>query len=240
MKSAFKNWLIEHDNKILFVSLYAGLSLVLTLCLGLFWLILIVFIHFVFEIIKYRYNNSDWRYIVLNSIWETKLDFGLVLLALIISIYLDEILGMAGLGAAARTGTQCASRGVRFLSYQRIIRAIVLSLDEMAIAIKAIWCRQKQRKQSRRVRLDGHSKQNLQMLQSEIEQASFSGSDCIMKTQTPWTGKWSFGDYFGIIMLLVCFFLIIGAPLILENYTNWYALFGSIIKELHPFSYIVN
>lgn len=237
--SKLKNWLIEHDNKILFVSLYAGLSLVLTLLLGLFWLFLIVFIHLVFEIISHSYKKSNWRYIALHSIWETKLDFGLVLLALFICVYLDEILGMAGLGAVARTGTQFASRGVRFLSYQRIIRAIILSLDEMAIAVKAIFSRQKLVNKSKKDRLKKISEQNPPEHLSEIEKAAFIIPDSEVKNHTPWKSKWGFGDYFGVSLFAVCLVLIILAPLFLESYANWNDLFISISKEFHPFAYII-
>lgn len=239
VSSPIKIWLIEHDNKILFVLLYAGLSLVLTLSFGLFWLLVIVLLHFVLEIIRHSYGNSNWRNIILNSVWETKMDFGLVLLALLISVYLDALLGMAGLGAAARTGGQCASRGVRFLSYQRTIRAILLSLDEVAIGIKAICCRQKPLSSKNKAQPEKIKRQNMYELPGENEQTGLINKDFGAGLKTPWRGKWGFGDYFGVSLFTLSFLLIIVAPFIGDSYANWHDLFVNILKEFHPIAYLV-
>ncbi len=243
MKAAFRNWLIEHDNKILFVVLYAGLSLVLTLCLGLFWLLIIVAFHFMIEIIRHSFYSSSVRSIVLDSIWETKTDFALVLLAVFIAVYLDEILGMAGLGAAARTGTQCASRGVRFLSYQRTIRAIILTLDEMAIAIKAICCRKKPVVIKKTVHDEIVMNQDLQKLKTQKTDKPLNEpcDETMVANPHPssWKGKWTTGDYISMSLFTVCFVLIVIAPLLLESYPGWNSMFKAIAHEFHPFAYVI-
>lgn len=128
MKQKIKSWVITHDEKILFTILYIGLSVVLSIYISLFWLVVIVGIHTLMEYISLKYKNVD--NVFLELFYHMKLDFALITFALFLSIYMEAVFGFL----IAKYGTRFAS----FLAYQNTFRAILMSLDDLAQAIKAI------------------------------------------------------------------------------------------------------
>lgn len=223
------NWIANHDNKTLFIVLYIGLSVVLSIVISLFWLLFVVLIHFAFELITQSRMRPGGRSMLLESLWETKLDFALVIFALWLAVYLDFIFGIAGLGAAARggaiaasrTGSQAANIGgkvaqvsARFAALQRIIRGILLSLDDVANAAKSFFQRKKSLPAD-----DGEEACKV------MENQDVQGSS--------WTGKWTGVDYAGVILFLLSFALILLAPFITG--LTWAEIGSVITEEFHPF-----
>ncbi len=132
----FTNWIINHDSSKLFIALYIGLSVFLSIFISLFWLVAVVLVHFAFEIISNRYRKMSWLETWKESAHELKLDFVLVLFALWLAVYIDMIFGVAGIGAGARGVAQA---GARFAGWQRIIRGVLLSVDDVFQVIKSVF-----------------------------------------------------------------------------------------------------
>jgi hypothetical protein len=126
-------WVAEHDDHWLFITLYIGLALILSMTISLFWLVAVVFAHAVLEWFALgRKGVTDQR--TGRILWHLKLDIGLVLVALWLGLYIEVLFGIAGLGAAARAGTQTAARVV---AWQRAIRGVLMTADEAALVVKA-------------------------------------------------------------------------------------------------------
>lgn len=127
----------EHDQRTSFTLLYITLALVLSMAISIFWLVVVVAAHGVLEYWTLGKTGAhDHR--LGRTLWHIRLDIMLVLAALWLGLYIDLLFGVAGLGAAARTGAQVSARVV---AWQRTIRGVLLSVDEAALAAKAALSR---------------------------------------------------------------------------------------------------
>jgi len=130
------DWIVEHDNSKLFLVLYVGLAVVLSIWISLFWLVAVVAVHLGFELIRQARHQTGVREMVQEALWEVKLDIALVLFALVLALYMELVLGVVGLHGAARIGA--ASRAAtRFAGWERAIRGVLLSLDDAAQVVRA-------------------------------------------------------------------------------------------------------
>ncbi len=128
-----RRWLLEHDHRVSFTVLYISLALILSMAISMFWLVAVVAAHGVIEYWTLgKLGPADHR--LGRTLWHIRLDIALVLAALWLGLYIDLLFGIAGLGAAARTGAQVSARVV---AWQRTIRGVLLSVDEAALAAKA-------------------------------------------------------------------------------------------------------
>lgn len=128
-----RRWLLEHDHRVSFTVIYISLALVLSMAISMFWLVAVVAAHGAIEYWSLsKRGPADHR--LGRTLWHLKLDIALVLAALWLGLYIDLLFGVAGLGAAARTGAQVSARVV---AWQRTIRGVLLSVDEAALAAKA-------------------------------------------------------------------------------------------------------
>jgi len=137
-------WIQRHDESWLFVAMYIGFAVVLSVWLSLFWLVLMVGIHFLFEVIRHFRTLDSWAARLSMASWEVRLDIALVLLAFAVSLYMDAIMGILGLQSAGRAAvaTSTASRvGTRAAAWQRMVRAVVLGFDDVANGFRAIFMR---------------------------------------------------------------------------------------------------
>jgi len=124
-----KSWILNHDDSWVFMGSYILLAVTLSIWISLFWLVAVVAVHFVFEWVVQSDIDDRPVGVLARCLWETKLDIALVILALSIGVYMEVILGAAGLSGAARLGIQGS---VRFAGWQNVIRGIILSLDDAA------------------------------------------------------------------------------------------------------------
>ncbi len=221
------DWITLHDSKRLFIVLYIGLSLVLSVAISLFWLLFAVLIHLVFELIAQSRRKEGFGNVLLESLWETKLDFALLMFALWLAVYLDFIFGVAGIGAMARGGAHAASRatqvgagvartGARFATLTRVIRGILLSVDDVANALRAYFVSRKTKK---------GTKTGSQNESVTIENEAYP-------TKTSWSSKWGKIDIIGVAILVVFTLLIALAPLLIA--VSWDELLQVIKWELRP------
>ena len=136
--TAAAQWIREHDDRLSFVVLYISGAIALSIVLNLFWVMMLMFGHFLLEIL--RGYLLKVRQPILHALWEVKLDIGLVLFALVVVLYAEHVLALLGLGQAARAGQ--AVRGLeaaaRFGVVERALRIAVLTMDDMARLAQAV------------------------------------------------------------------------------------------------------
>lgn len=200
-------WVAEHDDSWLFMVLYVGLALVLSMAISMFWLVAVVAAHGVLE--WYALDRQGVREHRLGRVlWHLKLDIGLVLVALWLGLYLDTLFGLVGLGAAARAGAQTAAR---VIAWQRTIRGVLMSVDEAAHVVKAVA-----------VRNGGKRK-----AAPEMESAPHVADE-----RPPWRQPWTRGDKFAVAFTTLWAVLIVTAPLFTDH--TFGSALMVLAADLHP------
>jgi hypothetical protein len=203
-------WILAHDDSRLFVVLYIGLALVLSIAIGLFWLVAVVAVHLGFECVRHAHAGPA-RGVLRRALWEVKLDVGLILFALALTAYLDVILGVVGLSSAARVGLQ---GGARLAGWQRALRGALLSVDDAAQVARAALARR------RGEEADG-------------EEDPAPGPAPAPRVAGGWTGRWSLGDRLSVGFGAGCLALLLAAPLLTPHTPA--TLLALLAAELHPF-----
>jgi hypothetical protein len=122
-------WCAEHDERNSFVFTYISLSVVLSVMAGLFWLVLLVAVHFGLELYRNRHLEPPAR--LAHATFGIKLDVTLVLLALALTLYMDLLFAALGLRALPRAGGAVGRLSARLPSIRRIIRAALMVTDEV-------------------------------------------------------------------------------------------------------------
>ena len=238
-----RDWIIDHDYKWLFVVSYVSLAVVLSIAISLFWLVVVVAVHLLLEIIRQYYQQPNVRLILLQALWEVKLDIALVLFALALSLYMEVALGILGIRSAAQLGggvTQGAIRsGARIAVGQRVLRGILLSVDDLIHVLRALW-----RSAMRRNQKCAKRSENIDVnpLESNRDKASTPASTELPDTpdavHSPhwgdWTGRWGLGDWLSIALGVSCVFLLLIAPF---TTTTFYGMIETLRMELHPFPF---
>jgi hypothetical protein len=207
--SGLYNWILNHDDSWLFIIAYIGLAVVLSIWISLFWLVAVVAVHFAFELVRQRAAHEDWVTVISQSLWELKLDFALILFALVISLYMEIVLGVVGLQGAARAGAAVARGGSRFAAWQRIIRGVLLSVDDAA--------------QVARVAI---SKGNNDVQADEGDAAPTS-------RWGGWADQWGKGDWIAVGMAVICLLLLGFAPYLTDH--TFQSAVTTLAVELHPY-----
>jgi hypothetical protein len=128
--------MINHDQSKAFNALYISLALILSVFVSLFWLVIIVGIHFMLELIRQHHHCSTCaRKALGRSFWQLKLDLSFIAFSFVVDAYMGILLGVAGLGNISRLGgieRAEISDGARLGGYERAVRGIVLSSDDIA------------------------------------------------------------------------------------------------------------
>jgi hypothetical protein len=199
-------WVVEHDDSWIFIVTYIGLAVILSVAIGLFWLVVVVAVHAVFEYVRQRHHDTRQPGVLLRAAWEVKLDVALVIFALALAVYMEKILGVVGLGGAARLGVQS---GARVAGWARALRGILLSLDDAAQVARAAGARLKGKRGN----------------QERQDEEAFE--------LRPWR-RWKTGDHVAIWLGVVFLVTLLAAPLVLPgmSYTD---MLGFFTDELHPF-----
>lgn len=204
MRRRFLLWVAEHDDSWLFTVLYIGLAVVLSIAISLFWLVAVVAAHGVLEWFALeRQGIRDRR--LGRVLWHLKLDIALVLFALWLGLYVEVLFGLAGLGAAARTGAQATAR---FVAWQRAIRGVLLTVDDAAQVARAVVARQ------------GNNARN------------GGGESDSGGTRPPWRQPWSQGDKFSVAFGAVWAVLILAAPMFTDH--TLASALATMAVDLHP------
>ena len=197
----------------------------MSIAVSLFWLLFAVLLHLALELIRQSARKHGVRHIVMESLWETKLDFALLVFALWLSVYLEFLFGVAGIGALARGGAQVSSRtasagstivktGARFAAWEGVLRSVLLTLDDVGIAIKSIITKKKKKSDPDRTDV------------IPTEQADVPDGNS-------WGRTWGIIDYIGVFLFCLTLIAIIFAPWLIN--VSWTRIIEIIIEEFHPF-----
>jgi len=207
----FLHWVAEHDDHWLFITLYIGLALVLSMAISLFWLVAVVAAHGLLEWFALgRRGVTDRR--LARILWHLKLDIGLVLVALWLGLYIDVLFGLAGLGAAARAGAQTAARVV---AWQRAIRGVLMTADEAALVVKAVATRKNGK--------NGKAGKGAPPPEAGPP-AEAEG--------LPWQHPWSTGDKLAVAFTVTCAVLILLTPVLTDHSVG--SALAVLAADLHP------
>jgi hypothetical protein len=221
LSNPVRDWIRTHDDRWSFTIAYVGAAVVLSIWIGLFWLAVVMAVHLVLEWIRQHDLDPGLPGVVGRVAWEMKLDGALFLLALALAVYMDVVLGAAGLGGASRLGAHTAARGLRggarMAGWVRTLRGILLSLDDAAQVARA----------AARSRHCGSDAGDETGSPGEGEGSSGQGASL-----EPWR-RWGAGDHVAIWMGVVCAALVLAAPWLLPD-GSAAGVVDTILKELHP------
>jgi hypothetical protein len=223
-----RTWIVDHDESKLFLGLYVGLAVVLSIWISLFWLLAVVAVHFGFELIRQSHRHAGTDRVVIEALWELKLDVALILFALMLTLYMDLVLGVAGLSGAARMGA--ASRAAaRFAGWERTLRGLLLSVDDAAQVVRATTVR-------RRGLSSAAAAGSAEAGSAETGAAEAAGEQQAARTSRSRWGGWaepySTGTWIALGLAAVCTALIVAAPW-LTPHTAASAL-QALAAELRP------
>lgn len=179
-----RRWLLDHDNRSTFTILYITLALVLSMAISMFWLAAVIAAHGLIEYWSLGKRGVREHRAGL-TVWHIKLDIMLLLAALWLGLYIDLLFGVAGLSATARTGAQVSAR---VLAWQRAIRGVLLSVDEAALAAKAVMGRN-----------------------------AGQGGKLDRTIHPPWRSRWGWGDRLTIAASVTLALMIVLSPIITDH-----------------------
>jgi len=204
------DWVVDHDDSWLFTISYVSLAVVLSIWISLFWLVVVVGIHYAFEWVRHRRQHDSRWMIAATAMWHVKLDLVLIVFALCLTAYMDVLMGVAGLGGAARLGLQS---GARLGGWARALRGILLSLDDAA--------------QVARVAAAKLARSSNGQVDDEL-----AAADLPAPQQPPWY-RWSWGDHVTIWFGAFCLILIVLAPWLTDK--TAVEVCWELLMDLHPF-----
>lgn len=211
----------------MFIGIYITLAVVLSIWISLFWLVAVVAGHFALEWIRHRHVDPWTPGVLVRSLWEIKLDIALVLFALVIGVYMEFILGIAGLSSAARAGLQS---GARFAGWQRAIRGVLLSVDDLAHLGRAVIPGKNHDTPQHAPDESQHvEKPNRQRARAAATKPALTGR----AIWGGWLARWSLGDRLSISLGIISILLILAASLLTEQ--SIADTFSIILDELHPY-----
>lgn len=159
------HWMVHHDESWLFVAIYLGLAVGLSVFVSLFWLLVVALFHLLLEVVRQAYYRDTAGSVLLHAFWEIKMDLGLILLALSLVLYLEVVLGLLGLQSAARaaavgrvthTGVRAGSRAAQSATravggggsaIEQWIRGFLLTVDDMVRVLFAILLLRERKRQ---------------------------------------------------------------------------------------------
>jgi len=194
---ALKDWIKDHDDRWSFVLLYVGGAILLSVFLNLFWVVMLMAGNFCLKV--YRNFLVAKPQPFLTSLWQVKLDIGLIFFALAIGLYADHIFAALGLSQAARAGQ--AVRGLqmatRFGVIERGLKVFFMTIDDQARLVNAI-VKARSKKKSR----------------VDIPEEAIPEPEAHLPSY-PWK-RWGKGDIFSVTFGLTCVGLIAAAPWILD------------------------
>jgi hypothetical protein len=206
-----RTWIEEHDHSWLFVGVYLGLAVILSVFVSLFWLAFMAGAHLLLECIRHYRPGWGARDILTHSLWEVKLDFALVLLALALVLYVDVVLGVLGIQSAARAAavTRAGAKTVtRMAAWERYLRGFLVTIDEIVrISRAAVLLRR-----GRPVRAAAAEERG---------------------PVHPWSREWGLGDRISLGLIAICILLIVATPLLTPY--DWNRTLGALLSELQPF-----
>jgi hypothetical protein len=252
-RQRLRHFIAHHDESWLFVAIYIGLAVVLSILLSLFWLVAVAGLHFLLECARHAPHRDGPADTAAHALWEIKLDVTLVLIALALALYMDVVLGVLGLQSAARVtaASRIGMRAARFAAWQRVIRGAVLVADDVFV----VGARVLRRGQSAEPDMSavaavsdlsgmsagsGADARGGASAQAVPPPAVVQGTGSAAVAAEPaahglgtWRQRWSFGDRLTLAVLGCSVAIILFAPVMTEH--SWSGAVATLLHELQPF-----
>jgi hypothetical protein len=217
-------WMRDHDDQWPFVVMYLGASVLLSILISLFWLLVVIGVHFIFEYVRqshYRVGRTD---VLLHALWEVKLDIGLAALAFAVALYIDVILGVVGLQAAGRVAV-AARIGARAAAWERNLRTFLLTVDEITRVSHAAYMLGVRRRQ----RVGTLTTQG----PAPDSKPESPVSPSLAVAAPAWHRQWGWGDRIGVVLVSGGVGLILLAPVLTQH--DIASTVALIMEQLRPF-----
>lgn len=251
-----RDFIAHHDERWLFVIIYVGLAVVLSVMLSLFWLVAVAGLHLGLEYLRQSERFRTSGDILAHAVWEIRLDLALVLLALAMALYMDVVLGVLGLQSAARAtaAARAGARVTRIAAWQRNIRAFVLMADDVFRVGQAALSRMLRREPdavpasvtaddgsggsraaggaasagAAGAKNTGSSGGDGSRSETAVKAAPAGGVPVV-----GWRDSWTLGDRATLAMGVGCMALIALAPVFTPH--DWTGAMNALLTELRPF-----
>lgn len=239
-----RHWVIQHDDSWLFIGAYVALAVVLSIY-SLFWLLVVVGVHFALELGRQAARFDTRREVVAEAVWEVKLDLGLTVLALALTLYLPVVFGVLGLSSArAAAGTRAAAsakratkgahavRGAKSASkLEKVVRAVLMNVDEAVLLLRGFVGGKAAKETTEATGEELTREDNAATRQDETDESQ--ELEIERPDETSWSRSWGKWSWASIMVLVVSTLLILGAPL-LPRYTPELVV-EKILLEMEPF-----
>ena len=212
------------------MAIYIGFAVVLSVWLSLFWLVLMVGIHFAFEVIRQSREFPRWPAVLSMASWEVRVDVALLLLAFAVSLYMDLIMAILGLQSLGRAAVATSRVGTRAVAWQRAVRAVVLGFDDVANAIRAIFMKKGNAAEPAPATTGAGAGPEAP---EEPAQAPASLPDRRSPVVPGWGDRWGFWDRFTMALCGACMAAMIAAPPLTES--TYGEAVETLREELRPF-----
>jgi hypothetical protein len=216
-----RTWIINHDDSRFFIIAYIGLAVVLSAFVSLFWLVAVVGLHLLLEYERQRHMKGPGPGAWKEALWELRLDFSLVAFAMVVAVYMEYAVGLAGLQLAPRLGRAAAvgARGTaRFAAWSRVIRVILLSLDDVAQVLRAAMLGKRKNQTVKQGR----------MVIAGADAAEYSSAE--LRGGRP--GRWSWGNRLILLFFMASAGLLLLVPVLTDHSVQ--SAISVIMTEMHP------
>jgi len=232
-------WIVNHDESRTFKVLYIVLAVVLSIFLSLFWLVVIVAVHLVFELVRQHHHCSGCaRKIVGRSFWHLKLDLSFIAFSFVVDAYMGVLFGIAGLGGVSRigrVGRVGIRTGARLGGYEKAIRGVMLSADDIARTTSAAIGIRGDMKNEK----SGIAPEDSGVVEEQVSTPATPGSE-EQPVLPETTGssqdlevKWTQSGYASIFFGIICVALLFLTPWLIGM--TYDELLQIIMQDLQPF-----
>ncbi len=227
-----RQWILSHDERLSFAVAYVVLAVGLSLFVSLFWLLVLVAIHVYLEWLKKRYHGyAGGGHAVIWTLWDTKLDLALAMLAFVLAAYAGVSFGVAGAQSAGRAGVLASRLGplTRGFAAARVVlfrlwfaaRIIIIRKADMARA--AAQGKLTEQKAAVRANEDAAAK---------LERQGVTGEMGPVPQVPPWKTEWTRGDWIALTFITFNIVLLLINPIITDQ--TIVGMFQGFREQLHP------
>lgn len=227
-----RQWIMSHDERLSFAAAYVILAVGLSLFVSLFWLLVLVAIHVYLEWLKKRYHGyAGHGHAAIWTLWDTKLDLALAMLAFVLAAYAGVSFGVAGAQSAGRAGVLASRLGplTRGFAAARVILFRLWFAARIIIIRKADMARAAARGKLAEQQAAANANQDAA---AELERQGVANEMGPIPQVPPWKTEWTKGDWIALTFITFNIILLVINPIITDQ--TLVSMFQSFSEQLHP------
>ena len=227
-----RQWILSHDERLSFAAAYVVLAVGLSLFVSLFWLLVLVAIHVFLEWLKKRYHGYEGRgHAAIWTVWDTKLDLALAMLAFVLAAYAGVSFGVAGAQSAGRAGVLASRLGplTRGFAAARVVLFRLWFAARIIIIRKADMARAAARGRLAEQQAAANANQDAA---AELERQKAANKMGPIPTVPPWKMDWTRGDWIALVFISFNIILLFINPIITDQ--TIVGMFEGFREQLHP------